>query len=643
MSQEPSVLLVDLPDRGAPFAHALTQVGRPSVFIPPEQVANVLERGRPLGIVALARDVSQIAACIRAQGYPNQLPFFVLQEEAPGSIRPPLPEVTAVVPEAVEPRILALRIQQALQQIDGPRPRLATVLGMGSMSKPQELPSKAPVKPQSTLIGGIQVEKTAPALAPGAMVSTTPPAPLAAAAVPSTPPPVPSTPPPIPSRSATSPSTPPEVHGTPPEVPWDDVPQGGIVSSAPPAVPKSQPSAPRPTAQPVVVSSAPPLPDIRSLTPSLPFIPEAAPLSAESQRTLGELSSSPDSSPPPANPSAPTHPPVAMNPHTFPAESDSEWEDELRGFKKRSWGRRTLAAAGLLAAIGVGAVVVSGGMQNKAKKAEEETSSLAPGAAAGTTIGSSAPKNGPKPEDVTKTANEDPGANESPDVTGEAALYKVESSSSTASCETALGKSAADFASEKKWRASQSWKQARKSLMAGQEESALKYMCEASFIDASGPATIGLAKYYLGRRGLEEAHSWATKALDAAPGANSKRTAQQVLGDVLSQMGKVDEARSLWLQSFNLTADDVGRLAPVVRNFISAAAQARKGGDPRLAEQLLRRATTFEPENANASGLLAAVLLENGEKKLAKAWAERALLKKPGLDTAEEVLKSLGG
>jgi Tfp pilus assembly protein PilF len=302
---------------------------------------------------------------------------------------------------------------------------------------------------------------------------------------------------------------------------------------------------------------------------------------------------------------------------------------------------RALTAAGVLAVLGVGGMLAVGGNAGETKsQAETETvtSSTASGPPPATATAPTKPADGntdgvgsietaPKPEEAT----------------GEAAFYQVQSTTSMDTCEVALGKSASDFGSVKKWRATQAWKLARKSLMAGREDEALKQMCEASFIDASSPATIGLAKYYLGRRGLEQAHSWASKAVDVALGANSKRTAQQVLGDVLSQMGKVDEARSVWLVSFNLTADQPARLAPVVRNFINAAVKARKGGDPALAEQLLRRATTFEPDNVNAAALLSATLLENGEKKLAKAWAERALQKKPGLDMAEDVLKSLGG
>jgi tetratricopeptide (TPR) repeat protein len=637
MSQEPSVLLVDLPDQGTSFAQALRQVGRPSVCIACDQVMVALEQGRPLGIVALARDVSEIAEKIRQQNYPVELPFFVLQAEAPGSIRPPLPEVTAVVPEGVEPGILALRIQQALQQIGGPRPRQATVLGMGSMSKPQVLPSKAPSMPPSQ---GIVAAKKEPFVVP---VSTS-------AGVASKPPPVP--------------EKAPGISPTQPEVPWDDAPEPGIVSSAPPVALKSEPAGARPSHKPAVVSSAPPLPEIQALTPSAPFIPDAAPLPADVQKSIGELAqaSAPPSLEKEGALGAPTHPPVALSPKAASAESPGALEEEEWGAKGRSLKPRLFAAAGLLAALGVGGVVLlrgGGDVEKQARAPAEKPIAAAPsdagpvpGAAPGSKDAPSdaAPSNAASgsnqaadAEAKSASADAAPATSKTPEVTGEAAFYKIEAPVVMDSCEKTLGKTAADFASQKKWRASQLWKLARKNLMAGQEGEALKQMCEASFIDASSPATIGLAKYYLGQRGLEEAHAWATKAVDAASGANSKRTAQQVLGDVLSQMGKLDEARAVWLESFNLTAAQPSRLAPVVRNFINAAVKARKGGDPALAEQLLRRATTFEPDNVNASALLAATLLENGQKILAKAWAERALQKKPGLDMAEEVLKSLGG
>src|SRR5690606_8139264 len=220
-------------------------------------------------------------------------------------------------------------------------------------------------------------------------------------------------------------------------------------------------------------------------------------------------------------------------------------------------------------------------------------------------------------------------------------LFKISAPQSLPSCEKVLGKSKEDFAKAKKWRAAQVWKLARQNLLAGKEEKALKYMCEGAFIDAGGPAAVGLSKYYLGKRSLDEAHAWAERALEAAPGAVSKRTAQQALGDVLSQMGKMDEARAAWLESFNLKAEQKDRLGPVCRNFVTAATKSRKGGDPATAEQLLRRAAAFTPEDANTAALLALTLLDNEQPELAKRWAERALKLKPGTEMAQEVLSKL--
>ncbi len=583
MSQEPSVLLVDLPEQGTHFARALSQVGRPSVVISPDLIAQAFDHGRPLCVVALSKDASEIAAKIRHQDYAVQLPFFVLQPSSPGSVRPPLPEVTAVVPEGVEPGILALRIQTALQQAGGPRPRQATVLGMGSMSKPQALPSRAPSKPpKSTPI----------------------------------------------SQSPQAQAKAPELPQMPAEVPWDTS-EERVVSSVPPKIEsRAVASAPRQG----VVSSAPPLPEIRTLTPSAPNIPDAAPLPADVM--------SPSNPPlPPTKPeSVPTHPPVAMA--SPEVRTPVVLDDDETAMKKSSWAPRALIAAGLVAALGIGGVVLSSSKDEKKTAAadpiEPPEPKVASKAAAPDPQETAAPQ-----ESASHSPEPAPSGPEEP--TGEARYYLVEHQTTLETCEKVLGKSASDFASAKKWQASQSWKSARQSLMAGSETKALEHMCEAAFIDAAGPATLGLARYYLGKRSLDQAHVWAKKALDSASGAGSKRAAQQVLGDVFSQMGQPEEARKVWLESFNLTEDQTDRLAPVVRNFINAGVKARKGGDPALAEQLLRRATTFEPENVNASALLAATLLDNGEKKLAKLWAERALEKKPGLEMAEEVLKAVGG
>jgi tetratricopeptide (TPR) repeat protein len=226
-------------------------------------------------------------------------------------------------------------------------------------------------------------------------------------------------------------------------------------------------------------------------------------------------------------------------------------------------------------------------------------------------------------------------------VSEEGLLYKIDKPIEMESCETATGKSAQDFATTKKWRAIQSWKLSRQRLMAGKEDDALKHMCESAFIDASGPAAAGLVKYYLGKRALAQALAWAERAIEATSGGPSKRAAQQALGDVLNQLGKLDEAKKVWLESFNLTADQTDRLEPVCRNFVGAALRSRKGGDPALAEQMLRRAAAFSPDNAATAALLADILLENEQPQLAQRWAKRALEKDAGSEIAQRVLDRL--
>ncbi len=584
MSQEPTILLVDLAERSASIAQALARVGRPAMVIDVDEVAAAFEHARPLAIVVHAIHVRQVADQMRAARPTYRVPVFALTKDTPGSTKFPLAEVTACVPQDIDPGILSLRLQKALQQAGSPRARQDTVFGLGD----------------------------------GSGRTSRPPPPASASA----------------STRAPAPS---------------DPPGSDIVSSAPPLAPPPTGTPSQPPNSAVsrgVVSSAPPLPSLSAPKPAaLPTFPTepAAPLDA------------------PPNPGAsPSHPPVALAEAATSSDQETDVDELLLAARtKRQRLRRGMAAAGLVAVLGVGAAVLLGGSEGDTDTVAEASATDA-AAVASTQAASKIGKEGAQPTTEEVDQSKDaagaapssanaPGAmgNEEADaskdlaaaeVSDEGRSYRIESPISMPSCEETLGKGPEAYSSAKKWRGAQSWKFARRSLMAGKEEKALEHMCESAFIDPSGPASAGLVKFYLGRRALDRAHEWAQRALESATAGASKREAQQLLADELNQQGKIEEARKLWLGSFNLTADQTDRLASVCRNFVSAALTARKGGDSPLAERLLRRAAAFEPDNAVTAALLASVLLQNEQKGLAKIWAQRALAKDAGSEIAQTVL-----
>lgn len=217
--------------------------------------------------------------------------------------------------------------------------------------------------------------------------------------------------------------------------------------------------------------------------------------------------------------------------------------------------------------------------------------------------------------------------------------FRIKSISKLDNCEALLEKKPEDFASKPKWHAASAWKQARKNLMAGKQEAANVLMCQAAFIDPSGPATSGLVKFYLTHRALDQAQALSERGIQK--GSGDTRELKELLGDVLSQRGDVEGARALWLETMKLSADDTKRLEAVVRTFVKSAAKARRGGDTALAERLLRRAAAFESDNPVVASELAFVLQKNEQQDLAAYWAKHALELDGDSEVAQEVLKSL--
>jgi tetratricopeptide (TPR) repeat protein len=230
-----------------------------------------------------------------------------------------------------------------------------------------------------------------------------------------------------------------------------------------------------------------------------------------------------------------------------------------------------------------------------------------------------------KPKAPSPTATEAAAAPSDPEDEGEdeVALFRVKTAGELESCEVLLTHPLSFYQGKPSWEGQAIWKRARQQLLVGERDAAHQLMCQAAFIDPSGPASVGLAGYYLANRSLKNAEQWALYGIEQRP--DFPRKSQELLGDTLSQMGKVDEARDIWLKTMKLDRDDSLKLRAVARTLTSSAQKTRRGGDYPLAERLLRRAVAFDEENPAAAAALAGVLLKNDQPALAKKWAQRAL------------------
>ncbi len=225
-----------------------------------------------------------------------------------------------------------------------------------------------------------------------------------------------------------------------------------------------------------------------------------------------------------------------------------------------------------------------------------------------------------------------------PPPAGSAEFWKTRRNDGAVSCETVLGTGRKAFAARPRRDGQALWKKARQKMLAGDQHGAHQLMCQSAFIDPSGPASIGLGTYYLTRGSLIQAENWARFGVENRTGSK-QRMSKELLGDVLIQKGDVDEAVKLWLETMRLEPSDRGKIEAVARALTRHAADAKRGDDHPRAERLLRRAAALDAKNSAAASGLAGALLENGEKDLARIWAQRALQMD---DNAAEALFVLG-
>lgn len=626
VSQQPSILIIDLPSQAASFVQALAKVGRNARALTLSQLDEALLAETPLALIAPFEIQAELINQLRAHDA-QALPVFVLEKNASGSLRPLMPDVTARLAHDVDPGILAMRMQIALQTASRVGSRSATVVGLPE-------PGSAPAA-------------TSPRIAPAA------PPPLV-----SEPPkdrntePGPAAPPQstnvVPSPVTSSSSDDSVAAGTAP-MPY------ATTLGPPPGPPGFPPSGPASAPTPAPPVASPPASSTLPLgSPGTPAetLPQGTRLPQETSDT--DKARCPEAPPPPAA-EQPFTGPASFSAPSLPSQGESDPAGLMGAVPARGRKLGTIAAAAALLVVALlGVFILTGGD-------DEQTVSGEPIAASNTKAASddqaalekkqaaeakkNAEREAAKKAEAEKLAAAEAAAeakkNAEAAATSDEGMFRVTNAPEAETCEKTVGHPAQYYAKTAKWRAGHAWKLARKNLMAGQGAAALEQMCRSAFIDSKGPGTSGLVKYYLGRRELNQALAWAEVGVSEKTTGASGRASAQLLGDVLNQLGRVDEAKKVWLESFGLTEQDADRLDAVSRTFLRAALKARRGGDSALAEQLLRRAATFRPEDGEVAAELARTLLNNEQPQLAKRWAERALRLDDGSKVAQGVLASL--
>lgn len=291
-----------------------------------------------------------------------------------------------------------------------------------------------------------------------------------------------------------------------------------------------------------------------------------------------------------------------------------------------SRGKKLALAATVLVVLGGGASLLlngsNDGAASKVSAAAPKTAELpvAPSAAAAIPVPTPVPPEEAAVVAPVETSNE---------------LYMISGATKLDDCDKVLDKPEAYYKKQASWRGAQAWKLARKYLLQGKNDLAFEKMCESAMIEPGGQAIPGLVNYFLRGRAVEQAHAWAEKGVAAS---KSNRGAKEALGDALSQMGKVDEARKLWLETAKLTEDKKSRIEAVARNWVKSAKKTRRGGDLALAERLLRRAAAFDDSNAEMAIELAITLSKNGQPELAKNWAKKAIELDPKAEGAQAII-----
>ncbi len=176
-----------------------------------------------------------------------------------------------------------------------------------------------------------------------------------------------------------------------------------------------------------------------------------------------------------------------------------------------------------------------------------------------------------------------------------------------------------------------SWNDARKALVLGNIVDAHRSLCESSLIHAEGLGVEGLVELLLSKHAPEQAATWMAFAKSARP---DRRKTLDLQGDVLSQQGKVDEARLAWATALGVKPDDEKATKGIGDHYETEGNTFLKSENWAKAEIMFRRAATLNPKSAGAAAGLARTLLAQGYTEHAELWSDTALSLQPDLGLA---------
>lgn len=657
VQQQSIILFVDLQAEAQGFRGTLASQGLQVASVSSTEVETAITQGLPRAIIAPESLTQQIAQILRSAHLPADIPFFTLC--AGGiSAKGALPrEVTARLPSDIDAGVLCLRLSTVLGNPPNRRVPQPTLVGVGIEGKAVSTPP---------LVPGLTVPGPTPGVSPSVVPASRPSAGAYKVPAPSTP----SAPPPPPAASGAA-----QIVAAPTSVATVLSPAKTSAPAVASGVKSAQSASTPPTAPPGATGHAVnppptaagsiPAPSPSSVTSSVGGYAGTAvqnvPSSSAGGVSAGSATSAVTSavastSLTPSNatqpPSQGSERPVTASPSDYPPAFDADIAK--MGLAQAASRSKKMKIAGILGAIAVlgGAAAYLSGGTGASEGGASVTATQANTPDSGTALpslpppGETAKVADAKPDEaapgeVKPKEGDDADKPGDPDLAAdpEAKFFQIASIAKVQSCEEILENPQDYYKKRPNWRATQSWKLARKSLLHGDEKAGLQHMCESAFTDPKGPATLGLARHYLGLRALDEAERWAKLGVEVSPKA--KRSAQELLGDIWCQRGKMKEAREIWLESFNLTSDQEDRVAAVVRRFVKAARAARKGGDAPLAERHLRRAAAFDTKDAETLAALASILVMTEQPGLAKIWAEKALEMDSSSKVAKGVLSEL--
>jgi Tfp pilus assembly protein PilF len=147
-------------------------------------------------------------------------------------------------------------------------------------------------------------------------------------------------------------------------------------------------------------------------------------------------------------------------------------------------------------------------------------------------------------------------------------------------------------------------------------------MCNAVALHPETPALEGLAMIYLTQNAPTQALVWIEKAEAIRPNVRETMTLH---ADILSFLGKPDEALALWLSALNIPADDLSRRRGIAAEDATLGRSFMRQGDLPRAERLLRRSVALDPTHAVAAASLAEVMKKRGHSAGAAYFAAKSL------------------